>query len=71
MKQGFFLVANIFHFAKTILKKKYFIKGHNLFLKNWQLVKILFLKSPIFFTIVYNVKRCLRIFTFLNIDRFG
>jgi hypothetical protein len=71
MKQGFFLVTNIFHFAKNILKKEYFIKGHNLFLKNWQLAKKLFLKSPNFVTIAYNIKRCLRIFTFSNIDRFG
>jgi hypothetical protein len=46
MKQGLFLVANIFHFVKNILKKEYFIKCHNLFLKNWQLTKNLFLKSP-------------------------
>lgn len=71
MKQGFFLVANIFYFVKNILKKEYFIKGRNLFLKNWQLVKILFLKSQNFVTIAYNIKRCLRIFTFLNIDKLG
>ncbi len=65
-----FLVANIFHFAKNILKKEYFIKGHNLFLKNWQLVNFFFLKSPNFVTIVYNIKRCLKISTFLNIGRF-
>jgi hypothetical protein len=66
-----FFGGKYFSICEKHFEKRVFYQMSQLLFKKLATSENFILKSPNFVTIVYNIKRCLRIFTFLNIDRFG